>query len=122
MRNSSVMDKQQLQAYVGLIEQLLSCPQGQEGEVLEAKAELVNAEFLEVMEQYVAHLERHGSGNAQWLRGVAAQLAQAAKLKTASASALEDAAQFLLQTLQLVYESKGNPQQIYPCGHSSRHD
>ena len=109
------MNGQRTQAYVRLIEQLLSCPQGQEMEVLQAKAELVDAKFLEVMEQYAAHLESHGNDNATgWLREFAAKLAQSLGLEQIASSALKDAAQFMLETLQLIYENKGNPQQIYP--------
>jgi len=77
------MNEQLLQAYVGLIEQLLSCPQGQEEELLQVNRELVDAGLLDVMEQVAAHLEKQGSSNAQWLRGFAAQVAQALGLGTA---------------------------------------
>lgn len=107
-----MMDEQRMQAYVGLIQQLLICPQGQEGEVLQAKVELVDAGLLEVMEQYVAHLESQSNGNARWLRGFAAQLAQTLGISTADSTGADNAAQFLLETLQLVAKSE-NPQQVY---------
>jgi hypothetical protein len=65
------MDEQRLQAYVGLIEQLLGCPQGQEAALLQANAELVDADLLAVMQQYATDLESQGDGNAWWLRGLA---------------------------------------------------
>lgn len=111
------MDEQRLQAYVTLIEQLLGCPQGQEAELLQANAELLDADLLAVMEQFAAYLESQGDGNAGWLRGFAAQLAQAMGLETAVPAEMEDtaaAAQSWGKTLQLIYENKGNPQQIYP--------
>jgi CHAT domain-containing protein len=112
------MDEQRIQAYVDLIEQLLGCPQGEEVAVLQAHAGLVDAGLVEVMEQYAAHLESQGNSNAGWLRGFAAQLAQALGTSTVpapiGASDRQAAAQFLAETLQLVEESNGDAQQIYP--------
>ncbi|NJN87075.1 MAG: hypothetical protein HC881_13245 [Leptolyngbyaceae cyanobacterium SL_7_1] len=70
------MDEQRLQAYVALVEQLLSCPQGQEAELLQANAALVDVGLLGVMEQYAAYLESQGDGNARWLREFSGRLAQ----------------------------------------------
>lgn len=107
-----MIDKQRFQTRVELIEQLLDCPQGQEDAVLQSKAELVDAELLEVIEQYASHLESQGNGNARWLRGFAAQLAQTLGISTADSAGVDNAAQFLLETLQLVAKSE-NPQQAY---------
>jgi tetratricopeptide (TPR) repeat protein len=112
------MDEQRMRAYVDLIEQLLGCPQGEEEAVLQANAELVDAGLVAAMEQYAAHLESQGGSNAGWLRGFAAQLAQALGISTASAPSgaadRQAAAQFLLETLQLVADSNGDAQQVYP--------
>ncbi|HEY9817105.1 MAG TPA: CHAT domain-containing protein, partial [Candidatus Obscuribacterales bacterium] len=107
------MDEQRSQAYLTLIEQLLGCPQGQEGELLQAHSDLLDAGLLAAMEQVAAYLESQGSGNAQWLRGFAAQLAAAAGLETSAPQGTEAAHQFLLETLQLIVDKQGNPQQIY---------
>ena len=106
------MDEQRAVAYVELIEQLLECPQGQEAELLQVNMELVDAGLVEVMEQVAVHLESQGNGNAGWLRGFAAQLAKI--LGTNDSTPTQDTARFLLETLQLVAESGGNPQQVYP--------
>ena len=58
------MDEQRFQAYVGLIEQLLGCPQGQEAELLQANAELVDAGLVEAMAQVAADLESQGGSIA----------------------------------------------------------
>ena len=109
------MDEQRFQVYVKLIEQLLSCSQGQEAELLQTNADLVNAGLLEVMEQYAAHLERQENGNtAQWLRGFAAQLAQSLGVGVTTPQGAEAAHQFLLKTLLLIVDQQGNLQQIYP--------
>ena len=110
------MDEQRFQAYLRVIEQLLDCPQGQEVEVLQANAALVDAALLRVMEQHAAHLE----SQADWLRRFAAQLAQELGLGTANSKGTENAAQFLLETLWLVAESEGNRQQIYPIWEQQR--
>ncbi len=62
------MDVQRFLAYVALLEQLLNCPQGQEGEVLQSQAELVDAGLLIMMEQYIDWLEQQGNSNAARLR------------------------------------------------------
>jgi hypothetical protein len=108
------MDEQRTQGYIALIEQLLHCPQGQEAELLQAHTDLLDAGLLATMEQVAAYLESQGSGNAQWLRGFAAQLAEALRLGTSTPQGNEAARQFLLETLQLVWDKRGNPQQIYP--------
>ena len=46
------MDEQRMQAYVGLLEQLLGCPQGEECALLQANAGLVDVGLLTVMGQY----------------------------------------------------------------------
>ena len=107
------MDAHQFQAYVGLINQLLGCSQGQEGVLLQTNAELIDAGLLEAMEQYAAHLESQGNSDAGWLRGFAAQL-KALGVATADATGKKDAKQFFRETLLLVAESNGNPQQVYP--------
>ncbi len=108
-----MIDEQRIKAYVGLIEQLLGCSQGQEAELLQANAELVDAGLLEEMERVAVHLESQGDSDAKWLRGFAAQLSQALGLETANSTGTEDAARFLLETLQLVAENQGNTQQVY---------
>ncbi|MEO1429505.1 MAG: hypothetical protein AAFV71_10655 [Cyanobacteria bacterium J06633_8] len=40
------MSKQRQQAYLNLIQQLLDCRNGEEGEVLAARRSLIDAEFL----------------------------------------------------------------------------
>jgi CHAT domain-containing protein/tetratricopeptide (TPR) repeat protein len=113
------MDNQQVQSYIGLIEQLLGCPQGKESELLQANAELVDTELIKVMEQLAVSLESQGnSNNAEWLRGFAAQLTQVLEInveRTATESPGQKISeQFLLETFQLITTSHGNPQLVYP--------
>nr|WP_290225480.1 CHAT domain-containing protein [Trichocoleus desertorum] len=108
------MDQQRMQAYLALIEQLLNCPQGKEGELLEAYTDLLDAGLLAAMEQVAASLKSQEGGNAEWLRGFAAQLAEAMGSKTIAPADPGAASQFLLEMLQLIVDKQGNPQQIYP--------
>lgn len=98
------MDEQRVQAYVELIEQLLGCPQGQEVEVLQARADLVDAELLEVMEQYADRMESQGNANTGWLRNCAGWLAKALGMagEKPMGDASVDAEGFLVQSMQLI--------------------
>jgi CHAT domain-containing protein len=111
------MDEQRIQAYVNLIEQLLDCTSGEElAAVLQQYSELVDAELLVVMQQYATHLDNQGNGNAaQWLLGMAEQLAESMGITNAGVKkSQEDLEQFLRAVLQLVVDSRGDAQQVYP--------
>ena len=45
------------QAYVNLIEQLLTCADGEEPNILQANQELIDPEFLQMMENYATGLK-----------------------------------------------------------------
>jgi len=107
------MDRERKQTYVKLIEKLLACPLGQEVEILQANEELVDAELPEAMKEYANYLESQGNRNVEWLRGIAAQLEQVIGVETVNANT-EDEEQFLIETLQFLIDSQGNPQQVYP--------
>ncbi|MDB9421939.1 hypothetical protein PN467_15815 [Microcystis aeruginosa CS-563/04] len=52
------MDEQRAQAYVNLIQQLLACTDDEElNNILQANQELIDPEFLQVMENYATGLE-----------------------------------------------------------------
>ena len=71
------MNEQRAQAYVNLIEQLLACTDGEEPNILQANQELIDPEFLQVMEYIATGLEEQGNNNpAAWLRNMAQQLRQ----------------------------------------------
>jgi hypothetical protein len=46
------MNEQRAQAYVNLIEQLLTCANGEEPNILQANMELIDPQFLQMMENY----------------------------------------------------------------------
>ena len=66
------MNEQRAQAYVNLIEQLLACTDDEElNNILQANQELIDPEFLQVMENYATGLEQQGHNNpAAWLRDI----------------------------------------------------
>ncbi|NEQ71284.1 MAG: tetratricopeptide repeat protein [Symploca sp. SIO2D2] len=106
------MDENRLQAYLELIQSLLSCPSGEETQMLQAHRELVDAELVEMMlsvaEQMAAEWEEN---RANWLRSYAVEIAYGLGMVAATP---EEYGQFLIQVLKLIRESGGNPQKIYP--------
>jgi hypothetical protein len=107
------MNEQRLQAYLNLIQQLLDCPQGEEENILQANAELVDGGLVQVMEQVAAQRAENGDENmAQCLGNLARQLV--AMLGNSSISSTPEAYfNFLMETLQKVSVNP-NPQLIYP--------
>jgi hypothetical protein len=67
------MDEQRTQAYINLIEQLLTCTDDEElNNILQANQELIDPDFLQVMENYATGLEEQGNNNpVAWLRNIA---------------------------------------------------
>ena len=58
------MNQQSFKAYLDLIQELLSCPRGEEWILLRQHAELVNLELVEVMEQVASYLATEGNTKA----------------------------------------------------------
>ncbi len=71
------MDETRAQAYANLIQQLLSCPNGEEPQILQANSELLDAEFLQVCEVIAENLAEEDQENAaNFLRNLASQLGE----------------------------------------------
>lgn len=69
------MKQQQLADYLNLIQELLNCPQGEEWICLKRHEDLVDAQFLQVMEQVATQLARQGNReSAIFLHSWAAKL------------------------------------------------
>jgi CHAT domain-containing protein/predicted LPLAT superfamily acyltransferase len=113
------MDEARLQAYVNLIEQLLACADDEElNNILQANQELIDPEFLQVMENYATWLEQQGNNNpAAWLRNMAQQLGQYVKPQAGS---IEEYQEFLLEVLQAEAESN-DPAVVYPILQRRQH-
>ena len=114
------MDEARLQAYVNLIEQLLACTDDEElNNILQANQELIDPEFLQVMENYATSLEEQGNNNhAAWLRDMAQQLGQ---FLNPQARSIEEYQGFLLEVLQAEYESDSDPAVVYPILQRRQH-
>ena len=104
------MDEQRLAAYLQLIQALLECPNGEEDDILHAHRELVDADFVLVMEAVAAGMAAEDNSNAAWLQNVAAQLTN----YVSNTATPEEYLSFLSEVLQATIESDGNPQVVYP--------
>ncbi|MCZ8055979.1 MAG: CHAT domain-containing protein [Microcystis sp. LE19-12.2C] len=107
------MDEQRGQAYVNLIEQLLACTDDEElNNILQANQELIDPQFLQVMENYATGLEEQGNNNpAAWLRNMAQQLGQ---FLNPQARSIKEYQEFLLEVLQAEAKSNSDPAVVYP--------
>ncbi|TRT79149.1 MAG: hypothetical protein EWV82_16675 [Microcystis aeruginosa Ma_AC_P_19900807_S299] len=96
------MNEQRAQAYVNLIEQLLTCADDEElNNILRANQELIDPEFLQVMENYATWLEQQGNNNpAALLRDIAQWLGQ---FLNPQAGSIEEYQGFLLEGEHLTY-------------------
>src|ERR687886_675683 len=105
------MDEQRLAAYLQLIQALLECPSGEEEDILNANLELVDVNFVQVMEVVAANMAVEGNSNAAaWLQNLAANLAN----HVSSTATPEEYLSFLGEVLQATMESDVNPQVVYP--------
>jgi hypothetical protein len=116
------MNEQRNEAYLNLINQLLTCNEGDEAEILQENQELFDQGLIEVMTAVAQQFEGTGRENeAQWLINIAQQLTQILGLleeeTASSANTPQDYFNFLMETLQKVNEQKvnenDNPQVIY---------
>ncbi len=114
------MNEQRQQAYLDLIERLLNCPSGEEPEILQANQDLLDADFLQMLEAVAEYTSQQGDENAaNWLRNLAIQLREALNLSLPTAAKISEEdfqahLQFLMKILQATAESRGDAQVIYP--------
>ncbi|MEA5592980.1 CHAT domain-containing protein [Rivularia sp. UHCC 0363] len=119
------MNQQRQDAYLNLIQQLLDCPNGEEGEILAANQGLLDAEFLLVVEAVAKMMsEQDNQDTANWLRNLGNELAKGLNLSSNFAYAAQNSEitenivdiylKFLLEVLQAMEESKGNKDVVYP--------
>ncbi|MEC4990156.1 MAG: tetratricopeptide repeat protein, partial [Oscillatoria sp. PMC 1068.18] len=71
------MDEQRIREYLNLIEQLLSCPDGEELAILQRNPLLFDEELVAVMLRLAEQMAEAGDNNAQWLHSFANQIAEA---------------------------------------------
>ena len=104
------MDEQRLNAYLELIQALLECPNGEEDDILNANRELVDADFVQIVEAEAENMAEKGNSNAAWLQSLARYLAN----NVSNTATPEEYFYFLKEVLQATMESEGNPQVVYP--------
>ncbi|MEG5162553.1 tetratricopeptide repeat protein [Microcoleus sp. AT3-A2] len=104
------MNEQRLAAYLELIQALLECLSGEEDDILNANLELVDANFVQVMEAEAEKMATEDNSQAAWLQNLAAQLAHF----VGSTATREEYLSFLMEVLQATSDSDGNPQVVYP--------
>ncbi|QIR41292.1 CHAT domain-containing protein [Tolypothrix sp. PCC 7910] len=115
------MNEQRQQAYLNLIRSLLDSPNGEEPEILAANQELLDAGFVQMVEEVAQMFSQQGDENtANWLQSLAMQLREVLNLDTKvdlqslSEEEIQTYYQFLMEVLQVILESRGNSQVVYP--------
>ncbi|MDB9312700.1 hypothetical protein PN462_06275 [Spirulina sp. CS-785/01] len=115
------MNEQRLQAYLSLIQDLFSCPGGEEGQVFQDHQELIDEGFLQVCGQVAEGLQGEGRENeAAFLLNLAQQVAEYLQADGEGRSATqaqgtpEEYLRFLMEVLHATSDSNGNPSVIYP--------
>jgi CHAT domain-containing protein/tetratricopeptide (TPR) repeat protein len=115
------MDENRTQAYINLIQSLLSCPGGEEPQILKANLELLDLGFLQVCEGVATQLAKAGNeSGANFLRNIASQLGELLGMnKEADRDSSEDEdyqnyQNFILELLQTEQDSEGDVAVIYP--------
>ncbi|MEG4347172.1 hypothetical protein QUB70_28400 [Microcoleus sp. A003_D6] len=86
------MNPDRQEAYLNLIERVLTCPNGQEPEVLSSCSDLIDAGFVQLLIQISASMAREGD---------------------------KDTANFLVQLARLLGKSLGLSPDLVPAGYSS---
>ncbi|MBD2489953.1 CHAT domain-containing protein [Aulosira sp. FACHB-615] len=115
------MNEQRQQAYLNLIRSLLDSSSGEEPEILAANQELLDAGFVQTVEEVAQMCSQHGDEKtANRLQSLAMQLREALNINTKvdsqslSEEEIQVYFQFLMQVIQAIVESEGNPQVVYP--------
>jgi hypothetical protein len=121
------MNEQRQEAYLNLIQSLLSLRSNNKKiqEILSANQDLLDADFLRVIEVVSEVKSESGQENtANWLRFLKNQLAESLNLKfedspqvekrTSEEEDLKDYFKFLLEVLYATFKSNGDTKIIYP--------
>lgn len=107
------MNEQRIEAYLALIERLLTCEGGEEPQILNANLDLIDEGLLQTMELVAAKLSEEGNSEAaEFLQEFSAQLGGAVEQAAASLSP-QEYFNFMGEVLQVVSENP-DPQVVYP--------
>lgn len=105
------MNEQRLNAYLTLIDNLLTCPSGEESQILQDNQELLDQDFLQFLLAISSQLQEAGrQQDAEFLINLAQQLS----VFLGNTNSQEDYYKFLMEVLQAVSDSDGNRQIVYP--------
>ncbi|MGL4500421.1 MAG: CHAT domain-containing protein, partial [Planktothrix sp.] len=105
------MNEQRLNAYLTLIQNLLACPSGEKNQILQDNQDLLDQDFLQVLFAKSSQLQEDGrQQDAEFLINLAEQLSAL----LGNTNSPEDYQNFLIEVLQVVSDSNGNPQIVYP--------
>ncbi|MEG4577302.1 CHAT domain-containing protein [Microcoleus sp. N3A4] len=115
------MDETRAQAYLQLIHTLLTCPNGDEPQILQDNSELLDRGFLQACELVAENFTQQGEENAaSFLRNLASQVGQFLDANDdgdSDNSESEDSqeyANFILELLQAEADSNSDIKVIYP--------
>jgi CHAT domain-containing protein len=76
-QKSQIMDENRVRSYLNLIQSLLTCPSGEEMELLQQHSDLIDSDLIEVMQQVASRMAADGEQNAAgFLQQLAAQISQ----------------------------------------------
>ncbi|XZN93094.1 MAG: CHAT domain-containing protein [Microcoleus sp.] len=115
------MDETRAQAYLQLIQTLLTCPNGEEPQILQDNSELLDRGFLQACEVIAENLTQQGQENAaSFLRNLASQLGEFFDTNDegdSDDSEGEDSQEyvnFILELLQAEQDSNSDVAVVYP--------
>jgi len=104
------MDENQVRAYLNLIQLLLTCPAGEEGNILQDHWKFVDSGLIEVMQEVASRMAADGEQNAGFLQQLAEQISQALAQGTQGGNADRNSAYLQLINALLNYPSGDEPQ------------
>ncbi|NEQ11548.1 MAG: tetratricopeptide repeat protein, partial [Moorea sp. SIO4E2] len=110
------MDEERRQAYLKLIQQLLTCPSGEDAQIIESNRELVDAELLQVMAQEAEKLAADGNQNAADVLLLIRSdlLEKISESPTLVNPSYQDYLEFFKEVLLATSESNSDPKVVYP--------
>ncbi|MEY3870236.1 MAG: hypothetical protein RLZZ338_4130 [Cyanobacteriota bacterium] len=104
------MNQQRVEAYLNLIEKLLTCPSGEENAILNQHQDLIDEGLVIIMQALAQEMtENNDENRASFLLDMASALAN-----YLGKSATPDYQSFLSEVLKAISESNRNPQVVYP--------
>lgn len=113
INDSSEMNR--IDAYINVIQSLLSCPGGEEFKIVSANPEVLDGGLVETMEQATAVMMEQGfTDEAIFLYAIANKIARKIGYSSSlSATQIKEYLRFLIEALDGIVNSQGNPQVVY---------